>query len=120
MTNPRWGSLSFPSITNSINVFNFDIHLRSILGGFVIKLSVIVGCNIDMGAMHLFWFCFKPHCGGISWIAIFWSFSESHCEALAPWRLVIYLGGEESLPLVETLQQQMAGSNMTNILSRLR
>ena len=30
--------------------------------------------------------------------AYFGLFSESHCEALAPWRLVIYLDGEESLP----------------------
>ena len=28
-----------------------------------------------------------------------WSFSESYCEALAPWRRVIYLAGEETLPL---------------------
>ena len=28
-----------------------------------------------------------------------WSFSESYCEALAPWCRVIYLAGEETLPL---------------------
>ena len=30
-------------------------------------------------------------------IAYFCLFLESHCEALAPWRLVIYLDGEDSL-----------------------